>query len=111
MRVSDDTNYYYYLLQKPDTIISKFEECPDNKKSCEYIDTLKNILCIFLNSECPVNYVKVSKFPPIEPIGDLKEIRSNQITFYFSKNPYINSTKIPLHSKLFQNCCSNPCTP
>ena len=107
--LSDDTLSYYDLLQKPGSIISKFEECPENKKSCGYIDTLKNILCIDLNSECPVNYVKVSKIPPIEPIGDLKEISSEQITFYYSKNPYPNSTKIPYIVNSFKIADSQIC--
>ena len=108
--VSDDTNSYYDLLQMPDTIISKYEECPDNKKSCGYIDTLKNILCIDPNSECPVSYIRVSKFPPIETIGDLKEIKSAQnISFYYSKNPYPNSTKIPYIANSFRIADSQIC--
>ena len=107
--VSDDGNSYYELLQKKDTIISKFEDCPEGKKSCGYADTLKNILCVDSDSECPINYVRLSKYPPIEPIGDLKEIRSDQITFYYSKNPYPNSTKIPYIVNSFKIADSQIC--
>ena len=93
--LTDITQNYYDLLKKPGTIISQDEECPEGKKSCGYIDTLKNILCIEIYNECPVNYVKVSGHPPIEDINDLKEIKSGQISFYYSHNPYPNSTKIP----------------
>ena len=108
--LSDDSLSYYDMLQKPDTIISQYQECPKNKKSCGYIDTLKNILCMDLNDECPVNYIRVSKKPPIEDIEDLKEIKSDQISFYYSHNPYPNSTKIPYITNTFKIADSHICS-
>ena len=70
---------------------------------------LKNILCIDKYDVCPINYIRVSKKPPIENIEDLKVIESSQINFYYSKNPYPNSTKIPYIANTFRIGDSSIC--
>ena len=86
---------YYDLLYDGD-IIKEKEECPKGKKSCGYIDTIKNKLCFDERQPCPVSYIKISDKPPEENINDLKEIKFDKINFYYSNNPYYrNSTQIP----------------
>ena len=86
---------YYDLLYDGD-IIKEKEECQKGKKSCGYIDTIKNKLCVNIRQPCPVNYIKISDRVPDENINDLKEIKFDKINFYYSNNPYYpNSTEIP----------------
>ena len=86
---------YYDLLYDGD-IVKEKEECPKGKKSCGYIDTIKNKLCFDERQPCPVSYIKISDKPPEEDINDLKEIKFDKINFYYSNNPYYpNSTEIP----------------
>ena len=109
--LTEDSLSYYELLKMDKTIIPQNEGCSSGKKSCGYIDTLKNILCIDENDNCPVNYIKVSKTPPIDHIQDLKEISSDKINFYFSRNPYPeNSTKTPYIINTFRIADSNICS-
>ena len=86
---------YYDLLYEGD-IIKEKEECPPGKKSCGYIDTIKNKLCVKNRHPCPVSYIKISDRKPTEEINDLKEIKFDKINFYYSNNPYPNSTEIKI---------------
>ena len=76
-------------------IIKEKEECPKEKKTCGYIDIIKNKLCVEQQQPCPISYIKLSDRPPKKDINDLKEIQSDKINFYYSNNPYPNSTEIP----------------
>jgi hypothetical protein len=99
---------YYDLLYEGD-IIKEKEECPPGKKSCGYIDTIKNKLCVKNRHPCPVSYIKISDRKPNEEINDLKEIKFDKINFYYSNNPYPNSTEIPYISNSFRIADSYIC--
>ena len=100
---------YYDLLYGGD-IIKEKEECPIGKKSCGYIDTIKNKLCVKVRQPCPVSYIKLSDKAPEENINDLKEIKSDQINFYYSNNPYPDSTQIPYIVNSFRIADSYICS-
>ena len=102
----------YYELLKDGSIIKKEEECPEGKKSCGYIDTIKNKLCFDENEECPVNYIKISDKAP-EKIENLKEIAfdNTDMKFYYSTNPYNGkSTETPYIQYTFKIADSYICT-
>ena len=100
---------YYDLLYDGD-IIKEKEECPKGKKSCGYIDTIKNKLCVNIRQPCPVNYIKISDRVPDENINDLKEIKFDKINFYYSNNPYPNSTQVPYIANSFRIADSYICS-
>ena len=64
----------YYELFNDGSIIEKNGNCPEEKKYCGIIDSVDNILCININEDCPISYIKFSKNPPIAEINDLKVI-------------------------------------
>ena len=84
----------YHDLLYDGSIIKKTEKCPEGKKSCGYIDTKQNILCLDENKDCPINYIKIDKTPP-EGITNIKTIKGDQINIYYSNNPYENREGIP----------------
>ena len=100
---------YYDLLYEGD-IVKEKEDCPKGKKSCGYIDTLKNKLCFNIRRPCPVSYIKISDRKPNEDINDLKEIKFDKINFYYSNNPYPNSTQIPYIANSFRIADSYICS-
>lgn len=91
----------YHDLLYDGSIIKKNETCPEGKKSCGYIDTIYNILCIDNKSECPINYIKIDKTPP-EGITHLRTIKGDQINIYYSNNPYENRTGTPFIQAAFK---------
>ena len=92
----------YYDLLNDGSIIKKNEKCPENKKSCGYIDTKQNILCLDKNKECPINYIKIDKTPP-EGISNIKTIAGKkEINIYFSNNPYENGEGTPFIQVAFK---------
>ncbi len=91
----------YHDLLYDGSIIKKNETCPEGKKSCGYIDTIYNILCIDNKSECPINYIKIDKTPP-EGITHLRTIKGDQINIYYSNNPYENRTGTPYIQAAFK---------
>ena len=107
--LNEDSLSYYDLLKIEGAIIKQFDKCPEKKKSCGYVDTLKNKLCIDEKDNCPINYIRVSKEGPIEPINDLKVINSSKIKFFYSNNPYKNSSKIPYIVNSFKIADSSIC--
>ena len=100
---------YYDLLYDGD-IVKEKEECPKKKKSCGYIDTIKNKLCVDIRQPCPISYIKISDKAPNEDINDLKEIKFDKINFYYSNNPYPNSTQIPYIANSFRIADSYICS-
>lgn len=50
-------NYSYYSLLQYS--VKKGQQCPKGYKSCGYLDTLDNILCLTEKDECPVNFMEV----------------------------------------------------
>lgn len=93
------TNYHRLLYDG--SIIKENEKCPEGKKSCGYIDTLRNLLCIDEKSECPINYIKIDKIPP-KNITHLKCINGSQINIYYSNNPYENRAGTPFIQSSFK---------
>ena len=102
---------YYDLLFSNDSIVKKDQDCPNGKKLCGYIDTIKNKLCLDEDKECPISYVSFSESPPSN-ISNLKYIEGKGINLYYSNNPYENSNEIPYITntfKIFNNIiCSIP---
>ena len=99
----------YYELLKDNHSIK--QDCPPDKKSCGYIDSIKNQLCVNINEECPINYIKISDTKP-EGVENLKEISFDQtdMKFYYSNNPYPNGTEIPYIQYSFKIADSYICT-
>ena len=92
---------YYDLLFNNNSIVKKDQDCPSEKKSCGYIDTIKNKLCFDENEECPISYVSVSATRPSN-ISNLKYIEGKGINLYYSNNPYENSNEIPYITNVFK---------
>ena len=101
----------YYKLLQDGSIIKKSENCPEGKKSCGYIDTIQNKLCINNDEECPVNYIKISDKEP-EGIENLKEISfdNTNMKFYYSNNPYEKTCETPYIQYTFKIADSFICT-
>jgi len=103
-------NKKYYNMLYDGSIVAENEGCPEGKKSCGYIDTLYNILCLDKNSECPINYISIGKEPP-PGIKNLKTLEGQDINIYYSNNPYEqNSTKIPYIQSAFKIAEDEICT-
>ena len=98
----------YYDLLNDGSIIGKGETCPQGKKNCGYIDTLKNILCLDIDLDCPISYIKVSNDPP--DITNMETIKGNKINIYYSNNPYENSKEIPYIQSGFKIADSMICS-
>ena len=86
-------NYYQLLMEDEDSVITKNENCLNNKKSCGYIDTLENQLCIEKDSDCPINYIYIDNKEP-ESIKITNTIYGNGKNMYISNDPY-NNGRIP----------------
>ena len=101
----------YYKLLKDGLIIKKSEKCPEGKKSCGYIDTIQNELCINNDEECSVNYIKISDKEP-EKIENLKEISfdNTNMKFYYSNNPYEKTGETPYIQYTFKIADSFICS-
>jgi hypothetical protein len=105
-------NYYDLLLSN--SVVGEKEECPEGKKNCGYIDTVKNKLCLDKESQCPVSYIQIKDINsnPPENITNLKVIKSDKIAFYYSNEPYENSSEIPYIQNSFKiadyKICSLP---
>lgn len=89
MKVSKRTigKTYFQLLNEEGSIISENQNCADDKKSCGYIDTLKNKLCINKNKNCPINYIKIDYDEP-KDVNITKTIYGKNKNMYLSNNPY-----------------------
>ena len=67
-------------------------------------------MCFDERQPCPVSYIKISDKPPEEDINDLKEIKFDKINFYYSNNPYPNSTQVPYIANSFRIADSYICS-
>ena len=86
-------SYYKLLMEEDGSIIGKNEDC-QNKKSCGYIDTLENKLCIDNNKQCPINYIKLDYKEPTN-VNITKTFIGNGRNMYISNNPYPDKSDIP----------------
>ena len=108
-------NDEYFDLLFSTSIVPENENCPEGTKNCGYIDTIKNKLCLKNDSECPVSYIQIRDInsPPPPGITNLKVISSDKIKFYYSNNPYANSSEIPYIQNAFRiadtEICAVPC--
>ena len=105
---SASTKGKYFDLLKDGSIIKEGKVCPKNKKVCGYIDTLKNMLCVNNNTECPISYIKIQDSKPIG-IENIITITGKKTNFYFSNNPYPNSNEIPYILNSFKIADSTIC--
>ena len=94
-----------------DSVIEKDQDCPKGLKNCGYIDTMKNKLCLKNDSQCPISYIKkkdVNSSPP--DITNLKVIENENIKFYYSNDPYENTTEVPYIQNSFKIADSKICS-
>ena len=91
----------YKKLLYDGSIIKNNETCPKGKKSCGYIDTKDNLLCLDKNLSCPINYIKFAKNPP-PGITNLKTIEGEELNIYYSNDPYENKAGIPYVQTIFR---------
>ena len=73
------SEYKYYL----ENSVSKNEECANGFKSCGYLDTLDQKLCIKNDEECPINDLI---------INNAKEGPKDYITIPLNNNKYLHYT-------------------
>ena len=83
---------YWQLLNQEGSIVFENENCPNNKKSCGYIDTLKNKLCIEADKDCPINYITINHTEPTD-VKITKTIKGNGKNMYISNNPYTDENR------------------
>ena len=102
----------YYDLLFSDSVVGEKEECPKGKKSCGYIDTVKNKLCLEKESQCPVSFIQIKDIDsnPPDNITNLKVIKTEKIAFFYSNEPYANSSEIPYIQNTFKIADSEICT-
>ena len=86
---------YYQLLNNEGSVVFENEECPKGKKSCGYIDTYKNKLCVDNEDNCPINYIKIDKNKPKDVNITKTIIGNNGKNMYISNNPYSDNKTIP----------------
>ena len=94
LSLSSSTKGRYIDLLNDGSIVKKDKKCPNTKKNCGYIDTLKNILCLDNEVPCPISYVKIQENEPTG-IENINTIKGTNINFYYSNSPYSNSYDIP----------------
>ena len=108
---------YLDLLYEKDTIINESQICPDGKKLCGYIDTLKNKLCVNNGSQCPISYIVIREIKSndsntIDPQifkNITTKYNNNSLVFFYSNNPYPNGTEIPYIANSFKIADSPLC--
>ena len=102
----------YYDLLFSDSVVGEKEECPKEKKNCGYIDTVKNKLCLEKEAQCPVNYIQIKDIDsnPPDNITNLKVIKTEKISFFYSNEPYSNSSEIPYIQNSFKIADSEICS-
>ena len=111
LTICGKTKEKYYDLLFSDSVIEKNKDCPEGLKNCGYIDTVKNKLCLKKDSECPISYIKikdVNSTPP-DNITNLKEIKNEKIKFYYSNDPYANTSEVPYIQNAFKIAESTIC--
>ena len=106
------TKENYYDLLFSDSVVGEKEECPKGKKNCGYIDTVKNKLCLEKESQCPVTFIQIKDIDsnPPDNITNLKVIKTEKISFFYSNEPYANSSEIPYIQNNFKIGESEICT-
>ena len=94
LSLSASTKGKYYDLLYDGSIIKNGEKCPEGKKSCGYIDTLKNIYCIDKDAKCPISYIKIQSTPPTDN-ESLVSIKGTKTNLYYSNIPSSNPLDFP----------------
>ena len=107
--ICGQTKGKYYDLLFSNSVVGEKEDCPEGKKVCGFIDSVKNKLCFDIDSECPISYIKIAHTPP-EGITNLKEIKGDNINLYYSNNPYSNKSEIPFIQNSFKIADSKICS-
>ena len=85
---------YYSLLKKS---VKEDEECPKGMKQCGYLDTLNNKMCVEESDNCPLNYIKLSKYstPPVDCVSCK--------SFYFPNRGYIYYSNQNINNHIITN--------
>ena len=64
---------------------------------------MKNQLCLKNNSQCPISYIKIKDINSPPPnITYLKSIENEKIRFYYSNDPYADTSEIPYIQNSFK---------
>ena len=73
-------------------VVSENEECRSKMKSCGFINSYKDKLCINSGDSCPINSIIKSENPPINEI-EYKKVKLNDNTiFYYTNQNETNGT-------------------
>ena len=95
LSLSASTKGKYYDLLYDGSIVKNGEKCPEGKKSCGYIDTLKNIYCTDSKSKCPISYIKIQSTPPTDDVENIITVQGWGINLYYSNTPSPDSLDSP----------------
>ena len=111
LTICGKTKGNYYDLLFSDSVIEKNKDCPEGFKNCGYIDTVKNKLCLKKDSECPISYIKIKDVNSTRPVNitHLKAIENEKIKFYYSNNPYADTSEVPYIQNSFKIAESTIC--
>ncbi len=96
----DVLEYKHYLNNS----VSKNEECGFGFKSCGYLDTLDQKLCIKINEECPINDLYINSVQDAPKDYNTITLNNNKYLHYTNKN---NSGHIITRLKLSED--NQPC--
>ena len=94
LSLSASTKGKYYDLLYDGSIVNNAKDCPEGKKSCGYVDTLKNIYCLDKNAECPISYIKIQSSPPTGVEG-LITVQGSKTNLYYSNTPSFGPLDFP----------------
>ena len=112
LSLSATTKGNYYDLLYDGSIIKNGEKCPEGKKSCGIIDTLKNIYCIENNAKCPISYIKIQNTPPEDGVENLITIKGldwTGVNLYYSNTPSTDRLDSPKIINSFKIADSQIC--
>ena len=109
LSLSASTKGKYYDLLYDGSIIKNGEKCPEGKKSCGYIDTLKNIYCIDKDAKCPISYIKIQSTPPTDNIENIITVKGWGVNLYYSNTPSSDSLDFPYIVNSFKIADSTIC--
>lgn len=94
LSLSASTKGKYYDLLYDGSIVNDVKDCPEEKKSCGYVDTLKNIYCIDKNAKCPISYIKIQSSPPTG-VENLVTVKGSKTNLYYSNTPSFGPLDFP----------------
>ena len=89
----NDYNYEYYL----NSSVGEGENCPSGFKKCGILDTLKNVMCIKENLNCPINKILINND------NTYSENNINFNTINLNDNKYLHYTNENYNGNILSN--------